>query len=70
MELEEYSSEGVHIAKKTLVGKFITEKMINRGAVKVIILKLGEKLRIWRCLIWAQICSFSLLKIGKQLGGF
>lgn len=39
VELEEYSPMGVDIAKKTLVGKFITGKLINRGAVKVIIPK-------------------------------
>lgn len=49
--LEKYSLEGVDLAKKTLVGKFMTSKMINRGIVKVIIPKAWENLMTWRWLI-------------------
>lgn len=39
VEIEEYCPEGVEFAKKTLVGKIIFEKILNRGAVKSIIAK-------------------------------
>lgn len=39
IELEEYCTEGVDFAKRTLVGKFMTERLVNRGAVKTIVPK-------------------------------
>lgn len=39
VELEEYCTEGVEFAKKTLVGKIIFENILNRGAVKTVIAK-------------------------------
>lgn len=39
VEVEEYCPEGVDFAKKTLVGKVMIDKVLNRGAVKNILAK-------------------------------
>lgn len=39
IEVEEYSNEGVEFAKRTLVGKILFERILNRAAAKMIIAK-------------------------------
>lgn len=47
IEIEEYCPDGAIFAKKTLVGKFMTEKLVNRGAVRAITPKAwGEHLEV------------------------
>lgn len=39
IEIEEYSNEGEEFAQRTLVGKILFEKILNRAAAKMIIAK-------------------------------
>lgn len=46
------------LGQATLVGKVITDKLLNRGAVKVFWIKIGGALVACKWLMWGSICSY------------